>query len=199
VAITFLPPNYDPSLIENVVAEYGPFILTKTGVFATHEPEFEEWQEATEWCLRVQEASPFWAGDLVEYGESRFSEKFSQVLEATAYAVQTVRNAAVVARAIPPERRVAGVPFSHHAEVASLPPEQQDQLLARCENDGLTREKLRALVSQRKSEASGTQVEYTVVVTCSNADAQIALADRLRDEGFPVQMKNKTIDTPVTA
>jgi hypothetical protein len=162
-----------------VLAMHGPFLLTETGVLATREASETETIEALEWCQKAQTASMFWVGDLAEYGEHRYGQKYAQAIEATPYAPQTVMNAAYVARQIPKERRRPAVPFSHHAEVAPLAPAQQDHWLARCEVEGLTREQLRTELKTVKAAEMGQTVEYIVTVILSSAEAQKDLAEML--------------------
>lgn len=173
--------------VADLVATHGPFMLTKTSARATRDATFEEWEAATKWAQDVEKASPFWIGDLLAYGEHKYGEMYSQMMDATS-SYGTLANAAYVAGRVESSRRRENLPFSHHQEVAPLPPAEQDAWLDKCATDGLTREQLRHRIKAARAEAAGTTVEYGVAVTCLDADDQQQLADRLRLEGRSVKM-----------
>lgn len=177
--------------VPEVIATHGPFQLTRTGVVMTEPPSFDEWSEAVTWAQAVEGSIQFWLGDLLELGEALFGEKYAQAIEGTGYAEQTLKNATYVARSIPAERRRPPnlVPFAHHAEVAPLPPDEQEKWLQKCEEQHLTREELRAQIKQSKATAAGVPVDLWLVVSCKSAEDQAELADRLRLEGRSVKPK----------
>lgn len=189
---------------QNLVVTHGPFWMTKTGVIqnpdfkrtipsgkSQSDIEYDEWFSAFTWTQEVEESIQFWLGDLMELGELRWGEKYTQALKATEYAEKTLRNVSRVARAIPPERRrdPEVVPFSHHAEVAALEPDQQEYWLTKCEEEGLTREQLRSKLKAAGAAASGQAVEYWLVVGCSDEQDRETLAEKLRKEGRSVKLK----------
>ena len=181
----------------DVVVEHGPFILTKTGVVIgstkkSNEITFEEWSAVTEWVQKVNTSVAFWLGDLLEYGERRFGEKYTAAIEVTGLAEQTLTNAAYVARHVPIQRRRENVPFSHHAEVASLPPEKQEEWLERCESKGLTREQLRQGLQAERAVTAGKKPVYMVIVTCDDAEDQDLVFNQMAMTGRTVKMATGT-------
>lgn len=181
----------EKSSSDTIVLYHNKFMLTTTGAQQIGvEPSFEEWAETVEWAQRVEKASPFWVGDLLIYGD-RFGEEATQVLESTAYSEKTCANAKYTANAIPPERRRAAVPFSHHHEVASLSAEEQDHWLQKCEAEGLTREELRVQLKAAKAEATGQTVEFWVQVRCKDLADQQKLVAQLKAEGRQVRLSAK--------
>lgn len=164
----------------DTVVEHGPFRLTKTGVDITGDPTFEEWTDATEWVNKVNSAVSFWLGDLLEYGEKRWGDKYAQAVEVTGKGLQTLTNAAYVARNVPKANRRPGVHYAHHAEVASLPHDQQAKWLDKCETDGLTSHELRNAIKAEKVQASGpVPPVLLVIVTCKDAADQTALYNQM--------------------
>lgn len=176
---------------ENLVVTHGPFWLTTTGVVLSGEPEYDQWEETFKWVQLVEGAVQFWLGDLLAIGESRWGEKYSQALAATGYAEQTLKNATWVAKHVPPEvrRDPEKVPFAHHAEVASLPVDEQIMWLDKVEEEQLTRDQLRAQIKQAKAGESGEIVEFWLVVKCTDPDDMEQLAEKLRMEGRAVKYR----------
>lgn len=86
-----------------------------------------------------------WAvGDLIVYGERKFGEKVYQALESLGYNERTLGNLARVAEVFPRARRhTLPVTFAHHAEVAALHPEEQDEWLDKAAKEGWTRAEFR--------------------------------------------------------
>jgi hypothetical protein len=92
----------------------------------------------------INNGSRWWIADLHEFVELRHGEYVAQVMEATGLAPQTIENIVSVGRRVPPSRRRLGVSFSAHAEVASLPPNDQRHWLKVVAEERLTRVELRA-------------------------------------------------------
>ncbi len=183
--------DLDMDVLGDLVATHGPFELTKTGVIVAGEPTFEEWEAAFTWAQQVEKASPFWVGDLIEYGEHRYGEKYAQALDLTTASYGTLANAAYVARNVQISRRRENLPFAMHQEVAPLPAAEQDVWLDKCEAEGLSQKQLRIQIRVAKAESEGHPVELWLLVKCANVDDQNMLADRLRLEGRSVKLTTK--------
>ena len=65
-------------------------------------------------------ASRWWLGDLVVFGERRYGHRYRLAIDATGLDYQTLRNYAVVARRFVLCRRRDNLSFQHHAEVCAL-------------------------------------------------------------------------------
>ncbi len=189
--ITPLEPGVDVDSVPGVIAQHGPFLFTKTGIVLVREDTFEEWAGAAEWGQDMEEALQFCIADLIEHGEHRYGEKYSQALRATSYSEQTVKNLTRVARAIPPERRRPDLNFAIHETVAALPEPEQEQWLDKAEAEGLTREALRIQIRAAKAGEAGAPVELWLLVKCYDVSDQQRLADRFRLEGRSVKMTTK--------
>ena len=92
------------------------------------------------WCQR---AGPWWIGDLLNAGEDRFGETFSQMCEG-AVSAEMLNRYASVARRVPLENRRPGLSWSAHAVTARLPLDVQKRLLLEAERRGWTTDELRA-------------------------------------------------------
>jgi hypothetical protein len=92
-------------------------------------------------------------GDWLQYGATRWGEKYSEAARITGYDVKTLRNIAYVAKRFDLSRRRDKLGWSHHAEVAALEPHEQDRWLDRAVADHLSVADLRTELrsSQRAS------------------------------------------------
>jgi hypothetical protein len=73
----------------------------------------------------------WWVGDWIRYGYARWGEKYVEVARITGLDSKTLRNIAYVASRFDLSRRRDNLTWTHHAEVAALPPEQQEEWLER--------------------------------------------------------------------
>lgn len=110
-------------------------------------PTEEEWAEVTTSFIRFQQRSQWIVGDLLLLGERRYGETYAQVVDSTGYTPETLANICSVNGRIPPERRRAGLSWSHHAAVAYLEADVQDRLLEEAEKHGLSSKQLRESVA----------------------------------------------------
>jgi N6-adenosine-specific RNA methylase IME4 len=136
----------------------GPFRLATAGLVVDGEPTFDQWKACGTLLLRAGKAVQWWIGDWLNYGERRYGETYTQAMEATGLGYHTLRNAKWVAARWEMSRRHDNVPFSHHQEVASLPPAQGDAILDRAEREGASQKKVRQWVAEEKSAAAGETV-----------------------------------------
>jgi hypothetical protein len=73
----------------------------------------------------------WWVGDWIRYGNARWGEKYTEAARVTGLDAKTLRNIAYVASRFQLSRRRDNLSWTHHAELAALPPDQQDQWLDR--------------------------------------------------------------------
>jgi hypothetical protein len=128
----------------------GPFHFTSVGIQITGQPKLDEWKGPLQFALWCQRAGPWWIGDLINAGEDRFGETFSQMCEGT-LSTEMLSRYASVARRVPLENRVASLSWSAHAAVARLPHDQQRRLLCEAERQGWTSDDLRAKAREAKA------------------------------------------------
>ena len=120
----------------------GPFNFTSVGVRISGKPDLEAWRGPLQFALWCQRAGPWWIGDLLNLGEDRFGESFSQMCEGT-LSTEMLNRYASVARRVPIENRLASLSWSAHAAVARLPHNAQKKMLLDAERLGWTSEELR--------------------------------------------------------
>ena len=137
------------------VLPLGPFRFTPTALEVRGRPPVAEFAGPLRFALWCQAGAPWWIGDLLNAGDERFGEMFSQVCEGQISADQLQRYESV-ARRVPAENRNPNLSWSAHAAVARLPPDGQRTLLRRAESSGWTSavlaRKARAEVARMKAE-----------------------------------------------
>ncbi|MDQ6778590.1 MAG: hypothetical protein M3071_20735 [Actinomycetota bacterium] len=94
----------------------------------------------------------WWLGDWLRYGNARFGERYSRAARITGYDTQTLMNMTYVASRFDVSRRRENLSWSHHAELAALPPGDQDYWLERARTEALSIRDLR--LEMRRSPAS---------------------------------------------
>jgi hypothetical protein len=112
-----------------------------------------EWVEQGRWLGAIGRASAWWIGDWIRYGSARYGDRYLAASRITGYDVQSLVNMAHVASRFEVSRRRPGVSFSHHAELAALPPEDQELWLDRIEAGGLSVHALRAELRKARQRA----------------------------------------------
>ncbi|MGD9613776.1 MAG: hypothetical protein AB7H90_01115 [Alphaproteobacteria bacterium] len=139
--------------MDGLGSETSLYDFTAKGLIVLPGISWEDWTDLWHLTTRLHRTSLFYIGDAAVAGQTAFGEKFFQV--AGDYAPETVRNAMwVCSRIEPHRRRPETLSFSAHQAVASLAPEEQDELLAQAEAEGWRTAALRAEVQKRK-EARG--------------------------------------------
>jgi hypothetical protein len=128
--------------------------MTLTGWQPDHDLSFDEWAQAGQQLQAMGRAWQWWLGDWVRYGEARYGDLYAQAIDLTGYEYQTIANVAYVASRIDFSRRRENLSWSHHAEVAALPPSEQTDWLDRAEEEGMTRSRLRSALSAAKRQAA---------------------------------------------
>lgn len=112
--------------------------------------EHPEWVAVGLQFGAMSRVSNWWIGDWVEYGTAKWGEKYVEASRITGYDVKSLRNIAYVARQVDLSRRRDKLRWSHHAEVASLEPQEQTRWLDRCLADRLSVADLR--IEMRSSQ-----------------------------------------------
>lgn len=124
----------------------GALTTTKLDLSARPDTSVEELIALASWLGAVYEMCNWVLGDLVRQAEERHGEVVAQVAEATRRSPQTIENITSIARRIPPSRRINGVHFSVHAEVAALAADDQKRFLRIARDESLTKNEVRELV-----------------------------------------------------
>jgi hypothetical protein len=113
------------------------------------------WADIGHKLVPMAQASQWWVGDWILYGERLYGKRkaYSLAVEATGYAKDTLYQYARIAERIEKAVRRTGLPFSVHREVECLPPADQAFYLSQAAEHGYGEEKLRELIEG--AQASG--------------------------------------------
>jgi hypothetical protein len=122
----------------------SPAAVTATAWSPRVELTVADWVCQGRWLGALGRGSGWWIGDWVRYGNARYGDRYAPAARVTGYDVQSLRNMAYVAGRFDVQRRRGGLSFSHHAELAGLPAEEQDIWLDRAEVGALSVGSLRS-------------------------------------------------------
>jgi hypothetical protein len=132
----------------------SPATLTTTAWRPRLELSLAAWARQGRWLGALGRGSGWWIGDWVRYGNARYGDRYTSAARVTGYDVQSLMNMAYVAGRFEASRRRAGLSFSHHAEVASIPAEEQDLWLDRAEVGNLSVRSLRSELRRVRRKAA---------------------------------------------
>lgn len=76
----------------------------------------------------------FVIGDLINYAEGRWADKYKEAIELTGLDYQTLRNFTSVAKKVPLYLRKYKLSFMHHARIAPMKEPEQKKWLELCES-----------------------------------------------------------------
>jgi hypothetical protein len=116
----------------------------------------EEYAKVAYAAGRFKSATSFWIGDLLNFGEKLYGDKYTEAMEATGLSYDTLANYASVCLRVARSRRREGLHFGHHAEVASLEPLQQIEWLEAAVVNGWRRAELRERLRASKDRPDPT-------------------------------------------
>jgi len=134
------------------------FKFTSSGLVVTGSPTFEEWEQCGRLLAHIQKRVHWWIGDWLNYGERTYGEKYAQALDETGYSYSTLATDKWVTNKIESSRRRESLRFSHHREVASLPPPEQDKWLDRAEKENLGPKDLRREMRRERMQTNADEI-----------------------------------------
>lgn len=125
-----------------------------------------DWLVAIEAVNRSHSSYMWQLGDLWAFGDRTYGNRkaLTESPEWRGPAFQTCMDAASVAKKFETSRRREVLPFSHHREAASLPPDTADEMLDWAVNEGKSRKDLRDRVQRWKTDSSKYESEQATVL-----------------------------------
>ena len=116
--------------------------------------DLEAWMRAGQRLGTMTRCSQWWLGDWIRYGTLRWGEKYKEAARITGVDPRTLRNIAYVAGSVEVSRRRDNLSWSHHAEVSSLEPAEQEKWLTLAESEGMSVSDLRTELRAARRGAS---------------------------------------------
>jgi hypothetical protein len=123
--------RYDAREDAQVRPEGERLALTPVGVALREGLGFEEWLAVGRQLLRIADASAWWIGDWLAYGEWRYGHKYRLAVERLQLNYHSIRDYVYVASRVGRGVRRADLSFTHHRQVAKLSPAEQQEWLER--------------------------------------------------------------------
>lgn len=162
--------NSSPT-VRNTDLVISSFSLQKSGVIPIGSPTFEQWESCLDFVQKSEQAVHFWIGDLLNYGENKWGEMYTQAIDATNFDYGTLANDKSIAHKVPVENRKSDLSFEHHRIVARLEPEEQQKWLEKAVDEKMTVKELRREVSGRtesdeEKQDSAIQLEVAAKNFC---------------------------------
>lgn len=206
------PPQRQPRTAGAAPRRGGQVLTTKVGLQMPTGMAYDEWERAGRQLADVVDSSCWWLGDWLKYGKDHYTDRYQRGIRAVGLSYQTLRNYAWVSRRFDLTRRRPALSFQHHAELASMPVEEQDLWLDRAEQRQWTTKQLRGAIRaarqgeeqprtatepRRLLEVPGSRVQWwhkaaeqlgvdfeQWVMTTLDSAAASALEDLVRPEGL---------------
>ena len=104
---------------------------------------WEQYESLAVMFGQLHRTSSWLIGDLLNFGEKRYGEKYVQAASLTGLSEHTCMNIASVCKYVPYSRRRDELSFSIHAEVAYKEPHEQVEWLKQASEQRWTRQQLR--------------------------------------------------------
>lgn len=161
-------PNANPDSLHTIFS---------CGIQFANTLSFDEWQRIGERLMLNEHAIGFQIGDWINYGQSRYGEKYTAAIACTGIPDKTLKNYAYVARKISPALREPGLGFEIHAALAKLKPHEQKRWLKLAIDHNLSVRRLRA--SMRKGSLA-TEVEVQENTADRGKPNSLAMINQLR-------------------
>jgi hypothetical protein len=108
-------------------------VTTRTSLSLPAAMSIDAWRDIGERISRISDASTWWLGDWIVYGQAKYPDRYKRAIDETGLDYQTLRNYAWIARKFGAPRRRGKLSIQHHIEVAFLPEAEQDVWLDRAE------------------------------------------------------------------
>jgi 3,4-dihydroxy-2-butanone 4-phosphate synthase len=155
------------------IASLRGVTMSRTTVSVSADLEFDEWVGLGRRLFRIADASAWWIGDWLVYGEWRYGEKYHTAVEQFGLSYDRLRDYVYVASNVPAAVRRADLTFRHHRLVAKLGVEEQRMWLALAAEREWS---ARALGEAIKQAPQRTAARAAVLAPRGAADRRVRLA-----------------------
>lgn len=140
----------------------------------------EEWGKAVELLSGLSVASPWWIGDLLNYGELEYGEDYAQGIP-EGLSLSTIKGYMWVSEHVAPDNRRPTLSWSHHKVVAACDSDKQATLLEQAEDEGWSVAELRRQV--KGQDAPEKAKVYKVGISDYESEFIVLATDEAEDIG----------------
>lgn len=123
--------------------------LSTTNLTFKRDVSKEEWMDVFKALKQVEGCVQFWIGDCLAYRQQKWG-MYDDIAEETGMDKKTLWEYKNVSQSIKPSARAEQLSYTHHREVASLPPEKQELFLNMAVEDKLSVRDLRNKIKKEK-------------------------------------------------
>jgi len=124
--------------------------LSRTSLVMPDGAEFSTVEKMIRGFKIVGDSVRFWLGDLLVYSERNYGEMYSQLVDSSDYAFNSLQDMMWVARSVAPMVRREELTWSHHREVAKLEIDKQREYLELAVKDSLTVSELKDAINKNE-------------------------------------------------
>jgi hypothetical protein len=149
---------------------------------APHKLEYPDWALEGRRIGLMARGSPWWIGDWLRYGATRWGEMYVAAAKITGYDPKSLRNMRYVASRFEVSLRRDNLTWSHHSLLASFDADAQRHWLDRASQDRMSVEDLRLELRASRRVAPPSPAEQEplehhgeVVVVCPNCGDRVSV------------------------
>jgi hypothetical protein len=106
--------------IKDIIRDRVTVLPGSIGLELDKDTPIEETLRVLDWTTTLSDHVGFMIGDVLNFGETKFGEKYNQAMLQTGRSKTTLKGYAEAAKRIPASQRVAALSFSHHREIIRL-------------------------------------------------------------------------------
>jgi hypothetical protein len=115
--------------MQEVVRDRVVISAGNIGLKIAEDTPIEESLQILDWATALSDHVGFMVGDALNFGSTKWGNKYTAALNQTGRAKSTLWGYAEASRKIPLERRQTALSFSHHREILRLPEAKIDEVL----------------------------------------------------------------------
>lgn len=139
---------------------------------------FEQWTEMGRSLASASKVLNWWIGDWWAAGSHRYGERAAVAAQGIfGREFGSLANLASVCRAFQTSRRREHLSFTHHAEVAGLPPAKADALLDKAERENLSTRDIRSAAQTTKATDRRPSVPDDYLIQKKTPEIATEIAD----------------------
>lgn len=151
---------------------YPGVCYSEKGLSLPDDLPYEAWANIGDTLHRVHKSIQWAVADWLNFGETHYPDRYTQALEATHYEErESLHNIAYVGRQFPNgDMRHDALTFTHHQEVASLPPDVREELLTEAElsEPRMTTRELRSKAIEHRQLLKDGRPTWTVIAEATS-------------------------------